>query len=162
MNSEIIFNKDFEEQTAFVMKTFDAEVSEIWDYFTKSELLDSWWAPQPWKCETVTMDFREGGRWHYAMINPENEKVYGLVKINTIMQHRSIEWFDDFADENGNPLNSDMACSWLLGFTGVEEGTKLTVNIHFPSEEAMMSILEMGFEEGFRQTLNQLENRLKK
>ncbi len=47
-------------------------------------------------------------------------------------------------------------------FTGVAEGTKLTVNIQFPSLESMNAIFEMGFEEGFRTTLNQLEDLLKK
>ncbi len=162
MDSEIVFNKDFEERSAFVMKTFDAQVSEVWDYFSVADLLDQWWAPEPWKCETLTMDFQENGKWHYAMVSPESEKVYGLVSFGSIMQHRSIEWMDDFADEKGNSQNSNLACNWLIGFTGVEEGTKLTVNIHFPSEDAMNKIFEMGFEEGFRMTLNQLENLLEK
>ncbi|MCB4236054.1 hypothetical protein LDL59_16030 [Kaistella anthropi] len=46
--------------------------------------------------------------------------------------------------------------NWLIGFTGVEEGTKLTINIHFNSENDMKTILEMGFEEGFKMGLNQL------
>ncbi|VFB03970.1 Uncharacterised protein [Chryseobacterium taihuense] len=54
--------------------------------------------------------------------------------------------------ERSNPI-----AKWLFGFTGVEEGTKVTVNIHFDSEEEMRSILDMGFEEGFKKGLLQLE-----
>ena len=161
MSSEIIFNKDFEEQTAFVMKTFDADVSEVWAHFTILDLLDLWWAPKPWKCETVSFDFKEGGIWHYKMVGPDGETPNAVVQINSITQHRSIEWKDDFADENGVPQNGALACTWLIGFTGVAKGTKLTVNLHFSSEESMKAILEMGFEEGFTATLNQLEDLLK-
>ena len=162
MNSEITFNIDFEQQSAFVMKTFDANVDAVWKYFTQANELDSWWAPKPWTCETYSLDFKEEGKWHYAMLSPEGERAYGLVRFGTIMQHRSIEWFDDFADEEGNAQNTKFACNWLIGFTGVAEGTKLTVNIQFPSLESMNAIFEMGFEEGFRTTLNQLEDLLKK
>ena len=50
---------------------------------------------------------------------------------------------------------------WLIDFTGVDEGTKVTVNIHFQSIEAMNQQIEMGFEEGFKTGLNQLEEILK-
>jgi Fe2+ transport system protein FeoA len=39
----------------------------------------------------------------------------------------------------------------------VEEGAKVTVNIHFASEQAMNQLLEMGFEQGFKAGLDQLE-----
>ncbi|MFC5874763.1 Uncharacterized conserved protein YndB, AHSA1/START domain [Chryseobacterium arachidis] len=157
MKSEIIFNKDFDSLSVYVMKIYDAEVSKVWDYFTKSELLDHWWAPKPWKCETKRQDFKEGGVWLYSMIGPEGERHYAQVKYGEIMEHRSFDGTDTFCDENGN-VNPDFSESkWLFGFTGVEEGAKVTVNIHFESEQAMKQMLEMGFEEGFKMGLNQLE-----
>lgn len=39
MNSEIVFNKDAD-SGIYVMKVFKAEVSALWEYFTKSELMD--------------------------------------------------------------------------------------------------------------------------
>jgi len=161
MESNIVFNKDFDSNSVYVMKIYDAEVSKVWDYFTKSELLDQWWAPKPWKCETVNQDFKEGGEWFYAMVGPEGEKHYAKVKYGEIIEHRSFDGVDVFCDENGNVNESFPEAKWLLGFTGVEEGTKVTINIHFESSEAMKQLLEMGFEEGFKMGLNQLEEILK-
>lgn len=161
MESNIVFNKDFDSNSVYVMKVYDAEVSKVWDYFTKSELLDQWWAPKPWKCETVNQDFKEGGEWFYAMVGPEGEKHYAKVKYGKIMEHRSFDGIDVFCDENGNVNESFPEAKWLLGFTGVDEGTKVTVNIHFESSEAMKQLIEMGFEEGFKMGLNQLEEILK-
>lgn len=157
MESSIIFNKDFDSNSVYVMKVYDTDVSKVWDYFTQSELLDQWWAPKPWKCETVTMDFKESGVWHYAMLGPEDERMYGQLKYGEIMEHRSFDGIDAFCDENGNVNNDFPQAQWLVGFTGVEEGAKITINIHFASKDALKRQLDMGFEEGFKMGLNQLE-----
>lgn len=157
MESNIVFNKDFDSNSVYVMKIYKADVSTVWSYFTQSGLLDQWWGPRPWKCETVKQDFTEGGVWHYAMVGPNGEKSYSQSKYGEIMEHRSFDWMSSFCDENGN-INKDFPSSnWLFGFTGVEEGTKVTVNIHYQSQEIMKKMLDMGFEEGFKMGLNQLE-----
>lgn len=158
MKFEIIFNKDTDSASVYIMKIYSAEVSVIWDYFTKSELLDKWWAPKPWQCETKSQDFQNGGTWLYSMVGPEGERHYAKVKYGEIKEHRSFDGTDSFCDENGITNPDFPEAKWLFGFTGVEEGTKVTVNIHFESEEAMNQLLDMGFEEGFKMGLNQLEN----
>lgn len=158
MESDIIFNKDFDSSSVYVMKIYNADVSKVWDYFTKSELLDQWWAPKPWKCETKNQDFKEGGIWLYSMVGPEGERHYAKVEYGEIMEHRSFDGTDAFCDENGNINENFDQSKWLFGFTGVEEGTKVTVNIHFSSPETMKQMLEMGFEEGFKMGLTQLED----
>ncbi len=157
MESNIIFNKDFDSNSVYVMKIYHADVSKVWNYFTQSELLDEWWAPKPWKCETKSQEFKEGGVWLYSMVGPEGERHYAKVKYGEIIEHRSFDGTDTFCDENGNANPYFPEAKWLFGFTGVEEGTKVTVNIHFQSHEAMTQLLEMGFEEGFKMGLNQLE-----
>ena len=160
--NNIVFNTDSNHATVFVMKIFDAKVEELWNYFTNSELLDSWWAPKPWKCETKKMNFENGGTWNYAMVSPENEKHFAGIDYEEINPNRSIVWSDYFSDEKGIKNVEFPTTNWLIGFTGVEEGVKLTVNLHFASEKEMNAILEMGFDEGFKATLNQLEEILKK
>ena len=155
--NNIVFNTDSNHATIFVMKILDAKVEEVWNYFTNSELLDSWWAPKPWKCETQKMNFENGGTWNYAMVSPENEKHFAGIDYEEINPNRSIALSDYFSDEKGIKNVEFPTTNWLIGFTGVEEGVKLTVNLHFASQKEMNAILEMGFEEGFKMQLNQLE-----
>lgn len=158
MKSMITFNEDFDSNSVYVMKIYKSEVSKVWDYFTQSALLDLWWAPKPWKCETKEQDFKKDGTWLYSMVGPQGERHYSLLKYGEITEHRSFDGIDAFCDENGK-INEDFPqAKWLLGFTGVEEGTKVTVNIHLQSQEALKQLLEMGFEEGFKTGLNQLED----
>lgn len=157
MESNIIFNKDFDSKSVYVMIVYNADVSKVWNYFTQSELLDQWWGPRPWKCETVRQDFKENGVWLYAMAGPNGERSYSQSKYGEIMEHRSLDWTSAFCDENGNVNEEAPRSKWLIGFTGVEEGTKITVNIHYQSEEVMKKMLDMGFEGGFKMGLNQLK-----
>ncbi|CAA7196914.1 SRPBCC family protein [Chryseobacterium potabilaquae] len=157
MESNIIFNKDFDSNSVYVMKIYNTEVSKVWEYFTKSELLDQWWAPKPWKCETKKQDFKKDGIWLYSMVGPNGERHYAQVKYGEISEHRSFDGVDAFCDENGTINENFPQAQWLIGFTGVEEGAKVTVNIHFPTVEDMKKQVEMGFEEGFKMGLNQLE-----
>lgn len=158
MKNDIVFNKDFDSNSVYVMKIYNTEVSKIWDYFTQSELLDQWWAPKPWVCKTLQQDFKENGMWLYSMISPEGEKHYAQVRYGEITEHRSFDGTDAFCDENGRINEGLPQAKWLIGFTGIEEGTKVTVNIHFATSEAMNQQIEMGFEEGFTTGLQQLED----
>lgn len=161
MESNITFNKDFEANSAYVMKIYNADVSKVWNYFTQSQLLDQWWGPQPWRCETIRQNFEKDGIWLYVMVGPNGEKSYSQSKYGEIIEHRSFDWMSAFCDEDGN-VNEDFPSSkWLIGFTGVEEGTKVTINIHYQSQEVMKKMFDMGFQEGFTMGLNQLEEILK-
>ncbi|MBW8358636.1 MAG: SRPBCC domain-containing protein [Weeksellaceae bacterium] len=162
MHADTVFNKDENSASVFVMKVFPADVTTVWNYFSKEELIDRWWAPKPWRCETAKLDFNEGGVWSYAMVGPEGQRQYAGAKYNEIMFHRSIAWSDYFSDEHGNPNTDKPVVDWLIGFTGVEEGTKLTVNLHFRSARDMTELLDMGFEEGFKMALNNLKDILGK
>ena len=161
MTTPIVFTQDQKSASIYIMKVFAADPPVIWEYFTTDELLDQWWAPKPWKCETIKMDFQPNGIWQYVMKGPEDEKHFGAAQFHEITLGRSFDWTDFFTDEEGNRLHEFPAANWLFGFTGVEEGTKLTINIHFSTPEEMQQILEMGFEEGFKKGLDHMEDLVK-
>ena len=94
MNSPITFTKDEEQLSLYIMKIYPTEVSPVWKHFTEADLLDKWWAPKPWRCQTQKMDFREGGTWNYAMVSPENDKHFAGANFQEITFHRSIAWSD--------------------------------------------------------------------
>lgn len=157
MPTETVFSIDEKDASLYVMKVLAHDVPKIWNYFSKKEMIDLWWAPKPWKCETQKMEFEEGGTWLYAMVGPSGEKHFAGADYLEINDNRTINWNEFFADQNGNKNSGLPTSSWLIGFTGVSEGTKLTFNIKFSSKEDLHKTLEMGFEEGFKVGLNQLE-----
>ena len=60
-SSAFDFSVNKENKTITAKREFAAELPLVWDAFAKSELLDRWWAPKPWKTRTQTMDFRKCG-----------------------------------------------------------------------------------------------------
>ena len=144
-------------KTLVVERSFQAPIEKVWNAWTKKELLEKWWAPAPWKAVTVSMDFSEGGRWHYYMESPEGDRHYSLVDYKKIDPQKSFSALDGFADEHGN-LNTTLPSNdWYNEFTAADGMTHVTVTLRFKSAEDMKKIVEMGFKEGFSQGLDQLD-----
>lgn len=150
-------NKDVANKKITVVRQFDAPVESVWKAWTERELLDQWWAPKPWRAETKSMDFREGGSWLYAMVGPDGERHHAAISFHKIEKNRSYTGEDYFTDEKGNKVNDLPGMRWHTTFVTAGNGTQVTVEISFSSEEDLKKILEMGFEEGFLSALGNLD-----
>src|SRR5690554_6669975 len=95
------FSVDKENNAIQVQREFEGGLPLVWRAWTTPELLDQWWGPKPWRAETKSMDFREGGHWLYAMAGPEGEKHWAKADYITIKQEELIRARDGFCDENG-------------------------------------------------------------
>jgi uncharacterized protein YndB with AHSA1/START domain len=159
------FTVDKEKRTVFVNREFAAELSLVWDAFTKEEILDQWWAPKPWESKTKFMDFKIGGKRFYAMVGPEGQEHWSIQKYTSITPKTNFKYMNAFADKDGNP---DLPGSeWNLNFSEKEgpdgyRTTTVSIIIHNESLERMEKMIEMGFQGGFTMTLNYLEELLTK
>ena len=150
-------------KTALINREFDADLSLVWDAFTKQEILDQWWAPEPWVSKTKVMNFEVGGRRFYAMVSPEGQEHWSIQKYISISPKTNFKFLNAFADENENPQlpgsEWDLTFSEQNGPDGYQ-GTKVSVSIYNESLERMEKMIEMGFKEGFTMTLKRLEDLL--
>jgi uncharacterized protein YndB with AHSA1/START domain len=131
MNLLFDFTVDKATATIYMTREFAAELDLVWDAFTKSEILDQWVGPKPYRVQTKEMDFRVGGRWLYCMITPENvvaNNRYSLAEYVDIQPKSSFTTRNSFSDENGNPINGVFTSSLTTNSfkAGVD---KTTVNI---------------------------------
>jgi PhnB protein len=144
-----IFSKDQANKKMNVTREFSASLEQTWQAWTDKELLDQWWAPKPWKAETKTMNFKEGGYWLYCMAGPGGEQHWSRADYKKIVPLNYFIGVDSFCDEHGN-RNPDMpGMEWKVTFSKTNSGTKVLVEITFASEKDLQTIVEMGFEEGF-------------
>ena len=137
---------------------FDADQSLVWDAFTKPELLDQWYAPKPWVSKTKYMDFSVGGKRFYAMVSPEGQERWSIQEYKSITPKTNFKMFNVFADKDENPElpGSD----WDLTFSEENGKTKVSVTIYNESLTRLEKMIEMGFKEGYRMTIENLENLL--
>jgi uncharacterized protein YndB with AHSA1/START domain len=149
VNKETIFTKDLANKKMKVLREFDAPLNQVWKAWTEVELLDQWWAPKPWKTNTKSMDFRDGGRWLYYMEGPDGSRHYCKMDYKSITPEKKVIGDDAFCDENGNNNTGLPGMHWEIEFSKAGSGTKVEVEITFASQADMDRIIEMGFKEGF-------------
>ena len=155
------FNVDKESNKIQVIREFAAPVSRVWKAWTQQELLDQWWAPKPWTAQTKEMDFREGGKWIYAMVSPEGEKHWARTDFQSVKTLVSFTGLDAFVDEKGNKNTGLPESTWKVEFDESSITTTLvSVEIEYDSSEDLEKILEMGFIEGFSAALQNLDELL--
>jgi uncharacterized protein YndB with AHSA1/START domain len=152
------FTVNKETKTVLINKEFDAELSLVWDAFTKQEILDQWWAPKPWASKTKSMNFEVGGKRFYAMVSPEGDEHWSLQKYTSISPKTNFKMTNAFADANENPELP--ASEWEHNFSEQSGRTKVSISIYNESLTRMEKMIEMGFEGGFTMTLNDLEKLL--
>lgn len=153
------FNVDKSTRTVTVDKEFDAELSLVWDAFTKAEILDQWWAPKPLLSKTKYMDFSVGGRRFYAMLNPDGAEIgWQLFQFTSITPKSNFKCLSVFTDQAEIPQLP--GATWDLTFSEQNRITKVSISILFESFEELKKMIEMGFKEGITVTLAELENLL--
>jgi len=164
INKETAYTVDASKKKMKVVREFDAPVDLVWRAWTEPKLLDQWWAPKPWKANTKSMDFREGGKWLYYMQGPDGTRHYCKVEYNSIKPEKSFAGFDGFCDEEGNTNTEMPGMDWKVIFNQAGDSTRIEAEITFASEEDLNKIVEMGFKEGFamaHQNLDELLETLK-
>lgn len=159
MNKAILFDftVDKDNKQINVDRSFLASRELVWAAWTTPEILDQWWAPKPWRNETISMDCRTGGMWHYCMNGPEGERHYCFFKYDDVQSEQNYSGVDGFCDENAI-LNADMPqMHWSVGFQDKADDTLVNIVIRFDKLENLESIIEMGFKEGFTMGLENLD-----
>lgn len=159
MTNELLFDftVDKPKKTVYITREFDAELSLVWDAFTKSELLDQWQAPKPMVAITKYQDFKVGGKRFYAMISPEGQERWALQTYTSITPKTNFKMFNVFTDKDETP--EPAGSEWDYTFSEEDEKTKVHIVIYNESFERLERLLD-GFTQGMKMSLVNLENLL--
>lgn len=159
MKSKLLFDfiADKEKNTITIKREFDAAIELVWKAWTTPEILEQWIAPKPWRTETKTMDFREGGFWHYAMVSPRGEKHWTRYDYQKIVPQKSITELRGFCDESGavDPDFSRTLCQNI--FTEQNGKTRIIMTAQYGSPEVLKYMVTHGFKEGVTDSFENLD-----
>jgi len=91
-----------------IIRVFDAPVELVWAAWSSPELVKQWWGPKDFTAPTIRIDFREGGKYLYAMHGPADSE-YDVDMWNTgvykeIVPNVRIVYTNSFSDAEGNPV----------------------------------------------------------
>ncbi len=161
-NLQFDFVADKEKNTLTIKREFAANRQLVWDCYTKSELLDQWFAPKPFTTKTKSMDFREGGHWLYAMVDPAGPEYWGrmdYVKINPIENYTGL---DAFCNEKGE-FNPELPrADWDVRFLDHAGNSLVQTVVTYNSLADLETVIQMGMKEGMTSTLERLDELLEK
>jgi uncharacterized protein YndB with AHSA1/START domain len=149
------FTVDKTTKTVSFSREFDADLSLVWDAYTKQEILDQWWGPKPWTSKTKFMNFEVGGRRFYAMVSPEGQEHWSIQTYTSISPKTNFKLLNAFADKDENPELP--GSEWDLTFSEQNGKTTVQISIYNESLVRLERMLEMGFKEGTAMTLKNLE-----
>ena len=162
MNNTLLFDftVDKAAKTVFITREFDAELSLVWDAFTKLEILDQWTAPAPFVSKTKYLNFEVGGKRFYAMVSPEGQERWIIQEYTSISPKTNFKLYNAFADKDENPELP--GSEWDYNFSEQNGIAKVNISIFNESLTRLEKMIELGFKEGFTLTLENLENLLTK
>jgi uncharacterized protein YndB with AHSA1/START domain len=156
------FLADKEKNTLTIRREFLANRQLVWDCYTKIELLNQWFAPAPLTTKTKSLDFREGGHWHYAMVEPNGTEYWGwtgYIKIKLADYYTAL---DAFCNADGE-INKDLPeANWLVKFLDKGENALVETIVTYKSLADLETVIQMGMKEGMASTLEKLDQLLVK
>lgn len=140
-----------------VERSFQADLNLVWAAWTQPEIIDRWWAPQPYQCITRVMDLKDGGRWHYYMKGPEGDLHWCLMSYESVRPKKILNGISAFCDDK-EIINLKMPVSkWETSFLSQGEETLVNIVMSFEKLEDLETILAMGMQEGLTAALESLQ-----
>ncbi len=161
-NLKFDFTVDKTTNTVFIIREFSAELSLVWDAFTKQEILDQWGAPEPWITKTKFMNFEVGGRRLYVMESPEGQEHWSIQEFTSISPTTNFKMLTNFSDKDGNTNTEFQSSENNVDFSEVNGITTVRITIKYATPAILEMMIEKGFREGFTMILNNLEKLLTK
>lgn len=87
-----------------ITRIFNAPLAAVWRAWSAAEQIKQWWGPEHFTAPVIQIDFREGGKYLYAMRDPEGNDYWSTGKFLEIVPMSRIVYTDSFADAQGNVI----------------------------------------------------------
>ena len=137
-----------------VTREFDAPVAAVFRAHTDPALFSQWTGPRSLKMDTLELDARAGGRWHYTFHGSDNVE-YGFGGVfHTVEPNRLIIQTFEF---NLAPHQVGVG---TFTFEEADGRTRLAVHELYPSVEGRDMALASGMEHGIHEGYERLDELL--
>ncbi len=154
------FIVDKPNSTLTITREFAANRQLVWDCYTKSRYLEQWFAPKPFTAKTKSMDFRVGGHWHYAMVDPDGNEYWGYTAYLTVSPIDGYTSLDGFSDASGTLNPALPRARWDVSFMDAKGHTQVQIIVTYDSLADLEQVIQMGMQEGLTSTLERLDELL--
>jgi uncharacterized protein YndB with AHSA1/START domain len=150
--------KDPQRLTLTIEAEFDASPGPVWELWADPRKLERWWGPPTYPATVTKHDLSPGGRTEYHMTGPTGDQPHAYLDLLEVEPLRRIVFRSGGCAPDGTP-DTDVPTSTIrVDIEEVAEGrTRMSIEIVWPSTEAMEQALAMGTEEGLSQAVSQID-----
>lgn len=154
-------NVETKDRELIITRIFNASPKLMFEIWSDCKHLKHWWGPKEWPMEECTIDFREGGVWHFCLRGPnEGDESWGKALYREIDKPKKIVYKDHFSDADGN-INEEMPEMLVtVEFLEHEGKTKQVSTTLFDTPETREKLVEMGVVEGMSSSMERLDEYL--
>ena len=82
------------------IRTLDAPRALVWKAWSEAAALAQWWGPKNAKIRVISLDFRPGGMFHYAMAFQPGREMYGRFIYREVVAPERLVFVNSFSDAN--------------------------------------------------------------
>jgi uncharacterized protein YndB with AHSA1/START domain len=152
-----VVRKDPQSRTMTIEAEFDASRERVWQLWADPRELERWWGPPTYPATVDAHDLRPGGRIEYHMTGPAGEEHRGFWEVDEVQPAYRLVFRDGFANEDGTPNTALPMTTERMTLREIGGKTRMSIEIEFPSVEAMEQFVAMGTDEGRRQAVDQID-----
>lgn len=153
-----------------IEKEFNTPVAKVWEAWTTPEMVKKWWGPKDFYAPFVSVDFKVGGKYIYAMHGPKGTQfdmdMYSAGIYKEIVPMEKLVVTDYFSDKDGNKVSpteqglpadmpEEMIVTVLFEKVG-ENKTKLSIIYAPASDKQREAMIASRIEEGWGTSLDKL------
>lgn len=148
--------KDFDALTMTITAELDADAERVWELWADPRQLEQWWSPPSHSSTFVEHELTVGARTAYFMTGPDGEKHHGWWRIEEAEPPHRLRIKDDDVDENGKPTDGGPT-AMTVTIAETNGTATMSIKTHFGDRQSMEQTIEMGFEQGMTETVNQID-----
>lgn len=135
-------------------REIDVPVDLVWRAWTQPEHVKQWFAPAPWTISECEIDLQPGGQFYTVMQSPEGQAFPSAGCFLEIVPNEKLVFTDALAP--GYRPSERPFFTAIVTLEPTATGTKYTAVARHKDQAGRQQHEEMGFLEGWGQTLDQL------
>jgi uncharacterized protein YndB with AHSA1/START domain len=150
--------KDPEHLTMTITAELDATVDRAWQLWADPRQLERWWGPPTYPATFTAHDLAPGSHVEYHMTGPTGDQPRGFWDIIEAEPPNRLVYLDGFANDDGTPNEAFPRNEGRVTIEPIDSRrTRMSIESHFPSVEAMEQLVAMGMVEGMTEAVGQID-----
>ncbi len=151
-----------ESHDLFISRLINAPPTKVWRAWSQPEHLAQWWIPAPYECRVAKLALRPGGGFETLMREGAGDfKPHVEGCFVEVVPERRLVWTTALAEE-WRPIEPWLVLTAAIDFVPEGGGTRYSARVMHKSPADSSKHAELGFQEGWGATLDQLGAYLRK